>query len=111
MSAWNLSGTTASKIWIALPARPAVFKGNEFLQLCEKIQSSLYQIFTQMYLTVSIGPSYMESCTEFKKKYLFRWSPQFYAFEMLNKKPRNSYMSFQWPITLPPSPKTTLGNT
>ena len=65
-----------------------------------------------MYLTVSIGPSNTESSTEFIKKFFFRWSPEFFAFEPPNKSPPNRYMSFQRrPTTLPPSPETTLGNT
>ena len=36
-----------------------------FLHLCDKIQSSMRQVFSQMYLKVSIGASYTESPTEF----------------------------------------------
>ena len=64
-----------------------------------------------MYLTVSIGPSQMESSTEFIKKFFFRWSPQPSAYEPAYKNPSNRYMLFQQPTTLPPSPETTLGNT
>ena len=57
-------------------ASNSVCKGSGFLQYCEKIQSSMHQIFTQIYLTVSIEPSHMESPTElFIKKFFFRWSP------------------------------------
>ena len=90
---------------------PVVCKGSEFLQFCKKIQSSMYKTFTQMYLTVSIGPSHMESSTELIKKFFFRWSPQFSAFEPPNKNPPNRYMSYQRPTTLPLSPETTLGDT
>ena len=38
-----------------------------FQQFCDKIQSNMHQIFTQMYLTVSIGPSHMESPTRFSQ--------------------------------------------
>ena len=64
-----------------------------------------------MYLTVSIGPSHMESSTELIKKFFFQWSPQFSAFEPPNKSPPNRYMSYQRPTTLPLSPETTLGDT
>ena len=42
------------------PRWSTICKGNIFLQFCYKIQSSMHQIFTQMYLTVSIRPSHME---------------------------------------------------
>ena len=65
-----------------------------------------------MYLTVSIGPSQMESPTKlFIKKFFFRWSPHFSAFEPPNKNPPNRYMSFQWPTTFPPSLETSPGDT
>ena len=66
-----------NSVWdfVLLASWPAVCKGSEFLQFCEKIQSSMYKIFTQMYLTVSIGPSHMKSSTEFIKKFFFRWWP------------------------------------
>ena len=35
-----------------------------FMQFCDQIQSSMHQIFTQIHLTVSIGPSYMKSPSE-----------------------------------------------
>ena len=35
----------------------AVCKGSVFLQFCVKIQSSMHQIFVEMYLTVSFGQS------------------------------------------------------
>ena len=61
-------------------------KGNVYQQFFDKNQSRMHQIFTQMYLTVSIGPSHMESPTElFIKKFFFQWSPHFSAFEPLNK--------------------------
>ena len=44
-----------------------VCKGSVFLQFWDKIQSSIHQIFTQMYSTVSIGPSYKESPTGFSE--------------------------------------------
>ena len=51
----------------------AVCKGSVFLQFSDKIQSSIHQIFTQMYLTVSTGQSHMERPTEsFIKKFFFR---------------------------------------
>ena len=51
----------------------AVCKGSVFLQFCDKIQSSIHQIFTQMYLTVSTGQSHMERPTEsFIKKFFFQ---------------------------------------
>ena len=51
----------------------AVCKGSVFLQFCNKIQSSMHQIFTQMYLTASIGQSHMERPTElFMKKFFFQ---------------------------------------
>ena len=63
-------------------------KGSVFQQFFDKNQSRMHQIFTQMYLTVSIGPSYMESPTElFLKKLFFRWSLHFFAFETPNKNP------------------------
>ena len=72
-----------------------------------KTQSNMHQIFTHMYLTVSIGPSHIESRTElFIKKFFVRWSPHFSAFESPNKKPQNRYMLSQLsqrPTTLPPS--------
>ena len=40
-------------------------KESVFLQLCDKIRSSMHQILTQMYSTVSTGTSYMESATGF----------------------------------------------
>ena len=50
-----------------------VCKGSVFQQFCDKIQSTMYQIFFQMYLTVSIGQSHMERPTElFIKKFFFR---------------------------------------
>ena len=65
-------------------------------------------MFIQMYLTVSIGPSQMESPTElFIKKFFFRWSPHFSVLEPPNKNPPNRYMSFQWPTTFPPSLETS----
>ena len=52
----------------------AVCKGSVFQQFCDKIHSSMHQIFPQMYLTVSIGQSNMERPTElFIKKFFFRW--------------------------------------
>ena len=49
-----------------------ICKGSVFLQFCDKIQLSMHQIFTQIYLTVSIGQSHMESPTElFTKKFFF----------------------------------------
>ena len=61
-------------------------KGGVLLQFCEKIQSSMHYIFTQIYLIVSIGQSHMESPTEFFMKKLFFqfWCdshPHFTAFE------------------------------
>ena len=49
-----------------------------------------------MYLTVPIGPSRMDSSTVFRKKFFFQWSPQFSAFQPLNKNPLN--MSFDQEI-------------
>ena len=79
--------------------------------VCEKIQSIMYKILSQIYLTVSMGPSLMQSSVEFLKKFSFRWSPQFSAFDPPNNNPQNRYMSFQRSITLPLSSETALGNT
>ena len=80
MAANKWPGATASKI---LQAKESVF-----LQFCDKIQWSMHQIFTQMYLTVFIGPSHMESPTKlFIKKFFFWWSPHFSAFEPPNRNP------------------------
>ena len=49
-----------------------------------------------MYLAVPIGPSRMDSSTVFRKKFFFQWSPQFSAFQPLNKNPLN--MSFDQEI-------------
>ena len=53
----------------------AVCKGSVYLQFCDKIEWSMHQIFTQMYLTVSIRQSPMERPTEsFNiKKFFFRY--------------------------------------
>ena len=57
---WSLVGYTKSVLFFALlTSWPAVQKRSVFLQLCDQIQSSIHQIFTQMYSTVSIGPSHM----------------------------------------------------
>ena len=46
--------------------------------LCNKIQSRMQKIFTQMCLTVSIGPSYIESTTGFSQAPLKWLFPTFY---------------------------------
>ena len=67
-------------------ARSTVYKGKVFLLICDKIQSSIHQIFTQMYLIVSIAQSHRDRPTELiKKKFFFRWPPHFSAFELPNK--------------------------
>ena len=99
------------KDFVLLASWSAVCKGSEFLQFCEKIQSNMHQIFSQMCLTVSIGPSHMDSSTELFIKKLFRWSPQFSSFDSPNKNLSNRYMSFKRPAILPESPETTLRNT
>ena len=44
----------------------AACKGSVFLQFCDKIQSSIHQIFTQMYLSFYRTESFI-------KKFFFRW--------------------------------------
>ena len=44
-------------------------KRSVFLQLCDKIQSSMHQTLTQMCSAVSIGTSYMESVPGFSPPY------------------------------------------
>ena len=109
----NLSGTTASKILYSSLVDQLQRKWiSAVLCLWEspiKHVSNTHP--AQMYLTVSIGPSHMESSTEFIKKFFFRWSPQFSASEPPNKNLPNRDMSFQWLTTLLLSQKTTLGNT
>ena len=111
MAASNSLGTTASDFLYSPLVDQLYAKGVKlFLQFCEKIQSSMHQIFIQIYLTVSIGPSHKESPTElFIKKFFFRWSTHFPTFELPNKNPPKSYMSFQR-LTPPSSLETTLGN-
>ena len=60
-----------------------------------------------MYLTVSIGPSQMESSTEFVKKFFFQWSPlNFVHLNLPTKIPQTcSYILFQRPTTLPAIPR------
>ena len=52
--------TISQQLFTPLARWSTICKGNIFLQFCYKIQSSMHQIFTQMYLTVSIRPSHME---------------------------------------------------
>ena len=87
-----------------------VCKGS--VQFCHKIQWSMHQILTRMYLTVSVRPSHMESPTElFIKKFFFRCYPIFSHLNLPVEIPPNRYISFQRPTTLPLSPKTTPGDT
>ena len=109
LTAGNSSGTTASKI--------LYFSLVDQLMQRKWISAVLWEnpikyvwIIHQMYLTVYIRPSHMESSTQFITKFFFRWSTQFSAFEPPNKNPQNSCMSFQWATTLLPSPETTVGN-
>ena len=52
--------TISQQLFTPLARWSTLCKGNIFFQFCYKIQSSMHQIFTQMYLTVSIRPSHME---------------------------------------------------
>ena len=61
--------------------------------VCEKIQSSMYKILSQIYVTVSMGPSLMQSSIEFLKKFSFRWSPQFFRiWSSQQKSPKQVYV-------------------
>ena len=81
----------------------AVCKGSVFLQFCDKIQSSIHQIFTQMYLTVSTGQSHMERPTEsFIKKFFFRCDG--HAIFLHLNLPPNKNPSKQVHANLPSSP-------
>ena len=82
----------------------AVCKGSVFLQFCDKIQSSMHQIFAQMYLTVSIGMLHIERPTEsFIKKFFFPCrvhSPRFSAFEPTSQQKSSKQVH----VILPSSP-------
>ena len=81
----------------------AVCKGSVFLQFCNKIQSRMHQIFTQMYLTVSIGQSHMERPKEsFIKTFFFRGDSH-PIFPYLNLPP-NENPPKQVHVILPSSP-------
>ena len=61
----------------------------------------MHPIFTQMYLTVSIGPSHMESPTElFIKKFFFPGSFHFSYLNLPTKIPKTGTCNFNGP---PPS--------
>ena len=109
LTAGNSSGTTASKILYFSLVDQLIQRKWISAVLWENPIKYVW-IIHQMYLTVYIRPSHMESSTQFITKFFFRWSTQFSAFEPPNKNPQNSCMSFQWATTLLPSPETTVGN-
>ena len=82
--------------------RSTVCKGSVFLQFCDKIQPSMRQIFTKMYLTVSIGTSHMKSPMEL---FMFLISGQPPHLNLPIKISLSRYLPFEQPTTLPPSPK------
>ena len=88
----------------------ALCKGSVFLQFCDKIQSSMHQIFTQMYLTFSIGQSHMERPTEsIIKKFFFRFDghPIFlHLFEPTSQQKSPKPGAYYFTI-LPPFSKTS----
>ena len=51
-----------------------VCKRSIFQQFRDKIQSSMHQVFPQIYLTVSIGQSLERPTELFIKKFFFRWN-------------------------------------
>ena len=55
----------AVSFFAILTSWSTVCRGSVFLHYCDEIQSSMHQIFAQMYSTVSIGLSYMKSPTGF----------------------------------------------
>ena len=68
----QLVGRNSVLSFCTLSCSTTVCKGNVFLQFCDKIQSSMHQIFTQMHLTIAIGQSHMERPTKsFIKKFFF----------------------------------------
>lgn len=94
MAASSCSGTTASKFSQFLLV-DQLYAKEVHLCICDNIQSSMHQIFTDMYLTVSIELSYMESPTElFIRKFLFQWSPHFSAFDSQQKSPQTGTCYF-----------------
>ena len=66
-----------------------------------------------MYSTVSIRLSHRENPTELCiKKFFFRWSSHFCAFELPNKNPpKTGTGHFNGPKPFPSSPETSLGDT
>ena len=72
MAASNWSDTTTTYVFALLVVQLLHAKEMYFCSFVT-IQSSMHQIFTQMYLTVSIGQSHMERPTEsFIKKFFYR---------------------------------------
>ena len=59
------AATTAYHFFALHSSGSTVCKESVFLQFCQKIQPNIHQIFTQVYSTVFIGPSYMESLIGF----------------------------------------------
>ena len=88
----------------------AVCKESVLLQFCDKIQSSMHQIFTQMYLTVFIGQSLMDSPTKlFIKKFFLRFRCKGHPiFSHLNLPPdKNPPKQVHAMLHLSPSSKTS----
>ena len=101
LAASNWSGKTVSLSFFTSSYSTTVCKGSVFLKFYDNIQSSMHQIFTQMYLTVSIGQSRIERPTElFIKKFYFRCDghPIFPHLNLTSnlptKIPPNRYMAF-----------------